>query len=325
MWGISLSLAIALAMLHMSCSKHPAPLNSRRHHLMRTLHEINEESKDASLESRVQRLIQEQPLISVQLAATLFAYTSILLTSIVKLPSQTRTLVRLQSGIAIACSKFAELISKIQSNDLPSEISNDPMVLKQFLSAVVASRVGQLFVLSCMSLILAGDKYSVLPVLIRGFPELLQLTLFGLCLVVPSFEISPQIVDIIFESQNISSLNELTNSTTNFSLQNTGIIGACCDIVSLPLEVSLLPKSLANLRSKKFAIILLNMCFLYVFLHYLSKRLAEIRFSIESIPENFGRTVISSLRNSELFRGIAKGKAASKKKAVAKKKRKSDS
>ena len=319
-----LSIWIVLALLPRSSSKPPPALSSQRHPVLRALEETSDESGETSLDRRLQHFIKEQPLISMQLVSTLYAYASILLTGIVKLPSPTRTLVRLQCGIAIAASRWIGLISKIQHSDLPAEIANEPMTLKQYLSAAVASRVGQVFILSCLSLVLAGDKYSVLPLLLRGLPELLQFLVLSLRLTAPSFEISPHIIDAIFESQNTSAINEMTNSTTNFNLSNTnpGVIHACCDIIALPIEISLLPKSIAKLRSKNFTVILLNMCFLYVFLHYLSKRVAEIRFTVGSIPENLGRIALSSLKQSELLRGLRSGKEEPKRKTKSKKKRK---
>ena len=324
MWIPSLGLYSTVIFI-CSCYSKPLPHGNQRPRLLQVMQEMSIEAKDAPLETRVQRLIQEQPLVSIQLVSTLYAYVSILLISIIKLPSQTNAFVRLQSGIAVACSLWIELISKIQNNELPTEMSNDPIALQKLLSAVIASRSGQMFILSCLSLILAGDTYSVFPLLLRCLPELLQVMLSCFQLITPPIEIPKQIIDVIFPSQNVPIPNEIINSTTNFTIQNPGILNACCDIISLPLEISLLPKALRNLRSKNFVVVLLNMCFLYVFLHYLSKRVAEIRSTIESIPKNFGNTVLSALKMSELIKRVTSTKVSPKKKVISKKKRKSNS
>ena len=281
--------------------------------------EVREES---SLETRLQLFFREHRLVAFQMVSTLFAYAAVAITGLVKMPADTITTARIHSGLAMGCSHWVAFFHQMQICVTSPDILKDPQLVQQLLSAIVSSRSCEQVLLALLSVALSGDQYSTFALLTREFPNLLRLTLLGVLVVTPSVEFSPRVIEYVFKTYNTSTLR---NDTANLTMEAGSLIDACSDIVAFPLEVSMLPRALTNLRSKKSVFVLWNMYVIYVILHYLSKRVTDLRSTLISFQENYRGFLSSGLTDFQFLKGSGKTTTKKKKKKDSVRKKKSSS
>lgn len=281
--------------------------------------EVREES---SLETRLQLFFREHRLVAFQMVSTLFAYAAVAITGLVKMPADTITTARIHSGLAMGCCHWVAFCHQMQICVTSPDILKDPQSVQQLLSAIVSSRSCEQVILAVLSVALSGDQYSTFALLIREFPNLLRLTLLGVLVATPSFEFSPRVIEYVFKTYNTSTLR---NDTANLTMEAGSLIDACSDIVAFPLEVSMLPRALTNLRSKKSVFVLWNMYVIYVILHYLSKRVTDLRSTLISFQENYRGFLSSGLTDFQFLKGSGKTTTKKKKKKDSVRKKKSSS